>query len=87
MRFAGFLCAYRVRRQKYDFETQYDWQYVKEFTDEIDSDMKIDGALDESRWQGKKYLTHVQNGVEMRYTTSFSEKGLYIGAKSMTENT
>ena len=45
--------------KKYDLETQYDWQYVKEFTDEIDSDMKIDGALDESRWQGKKYLTHV----------------------------
>lgn len=34
--------------KKYELETQYDWKYVKEFTDEIDSDMKIDGVLDES---------------------------------------
>lgn len=66
--------------KKYELETQYDWKYVKEFTDEIDSDMKIDGVLDESRWTGKKYLTHVQKGVEMRYTTVFTEKGLYVGA-------
>ena len=63
-------------------KTDYDWKYEKEFTDEHDADMTIDGALDEERWQGQQYLTHVQDGVTVNYTTVFTEKGLYIGAKA-----
>ena len=44
--------------------------------------MTIDGELNEERWQGQQYLTHVQDGVTVNYTTVFTEKGLYIGAKA-----
>ena len=62
-------------------KSDYEWKYEKEFTDEHDADMTIDGALNEQRWQGQQYLTHVQDGVTVNYTTVFTEKGLYIGAK------
>lgn len=62
----------------------YTWEYNQPFVDEMDDDMKIDGKLDENRWNesGKKWLTHVEKDVKMRYTTSFSEKGLYIAAEA-----
>ena len=63
-------------------KTDYDWKYEKEFVDEHDADMTIDGELNEERWQGQQYLTHVQDGVTVNYTTVFTEKGLYIGAKA-----
>lgn len=63
-------------------KSDYEWKYEKEFTDEHDADMTIDGALNEQRWQGQQYLTHVQDGVTVNYTTVFTEKGLYIGAKA-----
>ena len=63
-------------------KSDYEWKYEKEFTDEHDADMTIDGALNEERWQGQQYLTHVQDGVTVNYTTVFTEKGLYIGAKA-----
>ena len=63
-------------------KSDYEWKYEKEFTDEHDADMTIDGALNEDRWQGQQYLTHVQDGVTVNYTTVFTEKGLYIGAKA-----
>ena len=63
-------------------KSDYEWKYEKEFTDEHDADMTIDGALDEQRWQGQQYLTHVQDGVTVNYTTVFTEKGLYVGAKA-----
>ena len=60
----------------------YEWKYNQAFADETDADMKIDGKLNESRWTDKNWLTHREKNVEMRYTTSFSEKGLYIAAKA-----
>ena len=63
-------------------KTDYDWKYEKEFVDEHDADMTIDGDLSEARWQDRQYLTHVQDGVAVNYTTIFTEKGLYIGAKA-----
>ncbi len=63
-------------------KTDYDWKYEKEFVDEHDADMTIDGDLSEARWQDRQYLTHVQDGVTVNYTTVFTEKGLYIGAKA-----
>ena len=63
-------------------KSDYEWKYEKEFTDEHDADMTIDGALNEQRWQGQQYLTHVQDGVTVNYTTVFTEKGLHVGAKA-----
>ena len=63
-------------------KSDYEWKYEKEFTDEHDADMTIDGALGEQRWQGQQYLTHVQDGVTVNYTAVFTEKGLYVGAKA-----
>ena len=63
-------------------KSDYEWKYEKEFTDEHDADMTIDGALGEERWQGQQYLTHVQDGVTVNYTAVFTEKGLYVGAKA-----
>ena len=60
----------------------YEWKYVPAFSDECDSDTVIDGKLDETRWQDKKWLYHAEKGVQMRYTTSFSEKGLYFAAEA-----
>lgn len=62
----------------------YDWKYNQNFVDEMDADMKIDGKLDEARWKenGKKWLTHTEKNVNMRYTTSFTAKGLYIAAEA-----
>lgn len=57
-------------------KSDYEWKYEKEFTDEHDADMTIDGALGEQRWQGQQYLTHVQDGVTVNYTAVFTEKGL-----------
>ncbi len=58
----------------------YDWSYTKAFVGEKDADMNIDGKLTEERWKDKQWLTHTEKGVNMRYTTVFSEKGLYIAA-------
>ena len=66
---------------KIDTVVDYEWSYQREFIDEHDSDMVIDGVLDEERWQGQQYLTHKENGVEMSFTTVFTKYGLYIGAK------
>lgn len=62
----------------------YEWTYNQAFVDDMDEGMKIDGKLDESRWTDseKNWLTHREQNVEMRYTTSFSEKGLYIAAEA-----
>ena len=67
-------------------KSDYEWKYEKEFTDEHDADMTIDGALNEERWQGQQYLTHVQDGVAVNYTTVFTEKGLYLGLQAFDKN-
>ena len=58
----------------------YHWTYDQAFTDEHDADMVIDGVLNEERWQDQHYLTFTEAGVTMRYTTVFTEYGVYIGA-------
>ena len=65
-----------------DTEYTYDWTYVQEFVDECDADMTIDGKLDEARWEDAHWLYHGEDNVKLAYTTVFSEKGLYIGAKA-----
>ena len=62
----------------------YKWTYTQPFVDDMDDDMKIDGKLEESRWtEGeKKWLTHTEKDVELRYTTAFTQKGLYIAAEA-----
>ncbi len=59
---------------------EYDWQYVKAFAGEKDAGMNIDGELTEEFWLDRNWLTHVEMGVSMRYTTAFTDKGLYIAA-------
>ena len=63
----------------------YDWTYVEEFVDECDADMKIDGVLDEERWQNLNWLYHGEDNVKLSYTTAFTEKGMYIAAKAEDE--
>ena len=59
---------------------EYDWQYAKAFAGEKDAGMNIDGELKEEFWLDRNWLTHVEMGVSMRYTTAFTDKGLYIAA-------
>lgn len=63
-------------------DVEYEWTYVKEFTDEADADMKIDGVIDEKRWENSHWLYHGEDDVRLQYTTAFSQKGLYIAAKA-----
>ena len=65
---------------------EYEWSYEPAFSDACDADTKIDGILDETRWEGKKWLNHTEKGVQTRYTTSFSEKGLYFAAQAKDQN-
>lgn len=81
----GFVaCSKETKVNVIESDDGYTWKYTQPFVDEMDDDMKIDGKLEESRWSddGKKWLTHVEKDVQMRYTTSFSEKGLYIAAEA-----
>ena len=58
----------------------YGWSYEREFVDEHDADMTIDGVLNEARWQGKNYLTFTEKGITMSYTATFTRYGVYVGA-------
>lgn len=69
-----------------DYNDEYDWEFAKPFVGEKDADMTIDGVLDESRWQDKNWLYHKEKGVNLSYTTAFTEKGLYIAAIAEDEN-
>ncbi len=64
-----------------DFTYRYDQTTLKT---ECDEDMTIDGVLSEPRWNDAelKWLEHRESSseVSIRYTTSFSEKGLYLAA-------
>lgn len=65
-----------------DDSGKYEYCYRQEFTDKHDDDMKIDGVLDEARWQdslGAK-LYHGDDGITAEYTTAFSEYGVYVAA-------
>lgn len=61
-------------------QDKYEWKYTKAFVGEKDAGVKIDGALSEEMWQNKQWLTHSENGVNIRYTATFTTKGLYIAA-------
>ena len=63
----------------------YKWTYNQNFADDMDDDMRIDGKLEEARWtdSGKQWLTHTEQNVNVRYTTSFTQKGLYIAAEAI----
>ena len=60
----------------------YDWNYVPAYSDACDVDTVIDGKLDETRWKDRVWLKHNENNVQTKYTTSFSEKGLYIAMQA-----
>ena len=60
----------------------YDWNYVPAYSDACDSDTVIDGKLDETRWKDRVWLQHNEDNVQTKYTTSFSEKGLYIAMQA-----
>ena len=67
-----FACQNSATKPKVEFEKDYDWSYVREFVDEHDEDMVIDGVLNEERWQDKHYLQFVekdklQEGMELYY--------------------
>ena len=63
-----------------DTDAEYKFDYKPIFSDECDADMKIDGILDEERWQGKNVFSHVSRGVEVRTVATLTEKGVYIAA-------
>ena len=71
---------------KVDYDGEYEWKYEPSMSAEADSDMKIDGNLSEDRWKDLDWLEHSQKGVDVRYTTSFSPRGLYIAAEAKQEN-
>ncbi len=59
---------------------EYQYTYNREFVGEMDADMSVDGDLSEERWNNKHYISHTQGDISVKYTTVFTEKGLYIGA-------
>lgn len=64
-----------------------DYDYNKEaaFGEAPDENIRIDGRLDETMWQGLSYMSHTDpqhTSVTVNVTTHFSPKGLYIGAYS-----
>ena len=65
---------------------EYDWQYTPAFVGEKDGDMQIDGVLSEQVWQDRNWLTHCEKDVSLRYTTAFTQKGLYIAAVAEDEH-
>lgn len=58
---------------------EYEYEYNAAFEGTYDADMTIDGVLDEARWAGKVYLEYEEGPVKLKYTTAFSEYGVYIG--------
>ena len=64
----------------------YNWGYKPVMSEICDEGVTIDGVLDESIWENKKYLVHQENGAKMSYTTAFSEKGLYVAAIAEDED-
>lgn len=81
---AVFACACAsVKGTLIEFDGTYRFAYTPAMSTSCDEDMKIDGVLDESRYEGLKAYEHTQNGVSIRVVTSFSEKGAYIGATAI----
>lgn len=47
---------------------------------QYDEDTVIDGRLTEDRWQDLEWMQHKVPEISIKVTTSFSEKGFYVGA-------
>ncbi|MBQ5927230.1 MAG: hypothetical protein IIX01_04835 [Clostridia bacterium] len=56
----------------------YEYTFNPEFEDDYATDMKIDGVLDEEKWKNQQWLTHVERGVLVKYTTILDEYGVYL---------
>lgn len=67
---------------KVDYPNSYEWEYDKEFSDDCDSFMKIDGKLDEDVWTSseRNWMRFTDDNVTVSHTTLFTEKGLYIAS-------
>ncbi len=83
---ASVFIACSGKAKQTESDNEYNWSYHAPMSEECDDDMKIDGVLDEARWQGKKQLVHSDRGITFSVTTAFSEKGVYIGAVAHDEN-
>ena len=80
-----FLCGCaEIKRVEND--NSYSWAYQPNSKVSCDEGMTIDGSLNEERWSNKNKYILKDDGVEMNVTTSFSEKGLYIGAVAYDSN-
>ena len=60
---------------------EYEYRYFEPLHAESDAFMKIDGKLDEEVWQGQNYLYWCgsESQCEVKATTVFTSKGLYLG--------
>ncbi len=60
---------------------EYTYNYAAPLHSECDPFMSIDGKLDEEAWQGQKYLYWCgsESQCEVKATTVFTHKGLYLG--------
>lgn len=76
-----YSCADKAKYE-YDYDYEYDSGYVSRPADE---GMNIDGVLDESIWQNKKWYSHYKNGTTLYATAAFTDAGLYIAAR-VTDN-
>ena len=66
---------------------EYLYNYYEPLRAECDSFMTIDGKLDESQWQGQNYLYWVGGkNNEIRATSVFTTKGLYVGVEAQEGN-
>nr|WP_321152270.1 hypothetical protein [uncultured Acetatifactor sp.] len=89
---AGILLSRGEKREEIaPAENTYEMDYHSYCTYEHDADIDIDGVLDESCWQGKKWYTNTYldnvngNRPVVRLTAFPTEKGVYIG--SVVEDT
>lgn len=64
----------------------YEFTFDKPFAGTPDSNMKIDGKLEEDAWSGKNWLTQTVKNKAWQVTTHFTAKGLYVGVKVTDDN-
>ena len=57
----------------------YEYPYELITNLEIDEGMNIDGVLDEDVYAGNRYMQYSLSNTNVRLTTHFGEKGLYVG--------
>lgn len=64
---------------------EYEYEYNQPLRAECDSFMAIDGKLDEEQWKNQTYLEWSSSAGEVKATTIFTNKGLYVGAIAQTD--